>query len=160
MANDVIQFDVDDNLDERLSAFQGKLARVILREALAAGGLVLKNAVIERAPERTDDVKGGNSLPPGALKMDIGGDVKLFPERNSGIVRVGPSDLTAYVAWWLEKGHDIKSHGKKKSRRVIGHVPPERFMVPAFDESMDAALAAFAAKLKEGLEEAEKNGSH
>jgi hypothetical protein len=168
MADDMITCELHDDMDERLGAFEGLIVRVILKEALLAAGLVLKDALIQHAPERTDDKKSGTSLPAGALRMDIGGDVKIFPERGRGVLLVGPSDLTAHVARFLEYGHDVRRHGAlfmsskgkvkhHKSGTVIGHVPPKKFIVPAFDESFDQALDAFYAKLKEGVEQMEQH---
>jgi hypothetical protein len=130
--------------DAKLKAMGERMAAKALKNALTAAGLVFKDALIAAAPERTDDLSGGNALPPGALKEDIGGDVLMRPEKEFGIVRVGPSKLTEYVARWLEQGHDIKTHGKSRSgRTVIGHVPPHKFMAPAFDASSQQALDVF-----------------
>lgn len=147
MADDIsLDFDFSD-FERKLEGFTEKVRGTILKESLAAGGLVLKDAVIAAAPERTDDYTGGNSLPPGALKEDIGGDVHMNAANGSGVVRIGPSQLTAYVGWWLEKGHDLTTHGSRTNAKVIGHVKETPFMAPAFDAASQQALNAFNDKL-------------
>jgi hypothetical protein len=149
---DLITMELDTaDLDEKLKALGEKMAGKVLKQALTSAGLVFKEAMIQAAPERTDGVQGGDALPPGALKADIGGDVLMRPEREMGVVRVGPSKLTEYVARWLEQGHEIKTHGKARNRRVVGHAPPHKFMAPAFDAASQIALDAFLETINEAI---------
>ena len=126
-----------------------KLSRLAYLRALGAAGKVLQAEVQERAPVKTDLREGGNSLPPGALKSDI--QVQVSSTDQGGQVKVGPSPKTAHVAYWIEFGYTLTSHGQKKGRKAIKHIPARPFLRPARDTVGEAAIAAFQNTLIENL---------
>ena len=138
-----------DQVQTRLKQAGPTLAQKAYAKALKAAGEVLRKEVSDRAPVKTEEFKGSNSLPPGALKADIQLQVKV--SEQGGGATIGPSRKTAYVARFVELGHRQVSHGKKKGRKVIGHVPAKPFLRPAFDAAGDAAVQAFANSLIESL---------
>jgi HK97 gp10 family phage protein len=159
MPDDEITIDVSglEELDAKLDGIAEKLKRSQLRNAAAAGAMVIRAAVEDFAPMRTDDRKGGTALPPGALKNDI--HVTLAPHRDDkGITaHVGPGAKTGHVANWLENGHRIVTHGyNKKGKggpgRVVGFAAAHPFMRPAADSSAQPALDAFVEQLAAELE--------
>ena len=154
---DLFNVEIDTaDFERKLTELGVKMAKKVIKAAVINGGRVLQQSVITHAPERTDNVQGGNALPPGALKADIHMDVHMIPEKESAVVRVGPGKDTKYVGWFLEEGHNITTRGgSRKGRKVIGHVPPHKFMVPAFDAASNEALAAVTDTIMEAVAEEE-----
>jgi hypothetical protein len=151
-----------------LKALPEKVAGKAVGDALAAGGAVLADAMQEEAPERTDDpTPGSNSLPPGILKEDISFQVQQRKGYNPR-VKVGCTEVSEYVAYWIENGHDVVVHGhlsraEKSSRRILAkhqpksgmrHVEANPFMARAFDSSIEAATDAALTSLQESLADA------
>ncbi len=138
-----------ERVQERLKRAGPTLAQKAYAKALRAGGEVLRKEVQGRAPIKTEEFKGSNSLPPGALNADI--QVRVKTTDQGGTASIGPTAKTAYVARFVELGHKQVSHGKKRGRKVIGHVPAHPFLRPALDAAGDAAIAAFQNALVENL---------
>jgi HK97 gp10 family phage protein len=141
--------------EQNLTKFGAKVASVILAKALRAGGNVLAEAQREAAPERTDGVRGGDALPPGALKNDIQVQIDIDGSRQVGLVKVGPGLGTGHVALWLEGGHEMVSHGKKRNRKFIGkgRVEPHPFIGPAFQASAQHAVETVIDLIADGINE-------
>ena len=68
--DDEITLDVSglDELDAKLDGLKDKLQRSQLRNAAAAGAMVMRGAVEDFAPVRLDNRHGGNALPPRRAK--------------------------------------------------------------------------------------------
>lgn len=156
-------FEADEHgVDELIANCQklgSRLDGEILEKGLRAASTVLRNAIVERAPEKTEvDTPKGTSLPKGALKQDIVIRGKLYGE-GIGAAVIGPSTLTDYVAYWLEiSGHRVTTRGgSRKGRKVTREtsVPPKPFMAPAVDETGNDAIGAFSDVV---LDELEKGG--
>lgn len=156
MADDEFTLEMEniDELSDKLKALGETTRRRYLKNALAEGSLVMRDAVEDAAPERTDTwTEGSDSLPPGALKSDI--DVGLQMTDEGGHAFIGPGPKTGYVARFVEFGHRLvtgsRAH-KQRDQKVVGHVPAHPFMRPAADAAAQATLDRFAEQLTEDLE--------
>lgn len=165
-----IQIDTSD-LVRRLDGLSQKLAKEILNTALTESGEVMqaaiKQAVIDRAPRgasgepRPYKDPNGNSIEPGLLAEDIDIDPYVKSNGQSANVEVGPTDLTAHVARFINNGW-VHTHGgyrKSKSHKngtgiEDGNIPGTHFMEAGFDESAQTALTTFTSTLAEGIEDA------
>jgi hypothetical protein len=173
MADEMISCEITglESFDAQLSRLEQSLRREIMQDALTQAGVVLAQAQVAHAPEKTDDIPGGNSLPKGALKSDIVVEVDLEDGPNIQAAKVGPTPDTAYVGRFLEFGHAQLAHGDnyeyeipgangrtrrkhRKHGKVLGFVEPHRWMQPAFDESANAALQKFQDVIVQGIEAA------
>lgn len=100
----------------------------------------------------------------GLLKESVYTSVELDADGRGGSAAIGfrstksertgaPQDA---IAVWVEYGHQLVSHGKRSSRKVIGQVPAHPFMRPAADVAGDRAIEVFAEVLSESLGEIER----
>lgn len=135
-------------LDAKVAGIIDKLKRQQLRNAVAAGAFVFRDAIEDFAPERVADGHGGNALPPGALKADIHVVLENHRDDRGVTGHAGPGVNTGYVANWLENGHRIVTHKGK----AVGTATPHPFLRPAADSAAQAALDAFTAQLAEDLD--------
>lgn len=172
-----IHIDTSD-LAKRLEQLPKKVAADILMGALEDSGRVMqaavKQAVVERAPRgasgepRPYTDPNGNSIMPELLVEDIDIDPYVNSRRLSCNVAVGPTELTGYVARWLNDGW-MHTHGGRRfmnaerTRRGKGvedeQIPGTHFMEAGFDESAPAALETFTTELAAGIEGAFSEGS-
>lgn len=125
-----ISITIDGDLEARLRSLGPELARRALREAIAAGGAVLADAVKERVPVRT-----------GLLRESVETGVEISSQGNSGIASVAFGIEEGKIASLVEFGH----HEVTRSHLDAGNVPAHPFLRPAFDESaIHAAEAAIS----------------
>ena len=122
------------------------------REALKQAGLVIKEAIVDRAPVLRDDERGGTSLEPGALKGDIKVGVHVAQEAtDTNRVRVGPGRRTRHVAEWVENGHaNAKGRGAKQ-RKLGTNTPAHPFVRPAADAVESLARAVYGNVMSEEI---------
>jgi hypothetical protein len=139
-----------DKLDATLLQLDGETGERIIRKAMRAGGEVVRAAITEAAPVRTDGLGGNSSnpawdLPPGALKSDIQLTVTKDKETGSIAAYIEPGRYTKFVGTMVEYGHEIAKGGrlgKGGKGRAIGRVPAHPFVRPGMDLSENAAIEA------------------
>lgn len=139
----------------KLDALNGKKLKNIQAKALRQVGVIVKDAIIARTPVRVD-APSGNALPVGALKADIKALVHIAKDENAGdpsTVTIGPSKKTAYVARWIEYGHEIPRAHKPNARK---NVPPRPFIRPAFDSVKSQAIETYETIMREEIAKAMK----
>ena len=73
--------------------------------------------------------------------------------KEQASVDVGPGEATSYVGRFIEDGHDIVTHGKKRNRRIVGHVEAKPWMQPAFEATAQEALDKISDVVAEGIDE-------
>lgn len=150
------------DMEEKLSTFEAKVCAPIFARALRAGGDILAAKEREMAPQLDKKMPGSDCLEPGALKDDIQVRIDIDGSEHRAVAHVGPSPLTAYVANWLEHGHEIAAHGayyvnwkglKKhhKHGELLGFVEPHPFIRQAFNESSQEAVDRAAEVLVDGV---------
>lgn len=155
---DGIVFDVSELLamESKLTSFGNDTARKSVRRALQAPGKVLRDAIAARAPERPDERSPHGSLPKGRMRASV---VFQIFEKS---VAAGIEKKFSHIARFVEFGHMAGEQtgkesyrdkkGKLRYRRIRAkHVPPHPFIRPAFDESIEAAKAAFCTALAEEI---------
>lgn len=146
-------------LGRALNSIPAVFSTRILREALHAAGAVMATAAEATAPVRT-----------GALRADIITKVHVSPDLRSNYVLVGPgydrgsllvrgtrfnrrgkleavvntADSPGVYGKFVETGHKLEFGGPG--------VPPHPWLRPAFEASKEAALGAFVAYVRAGLE--------
>lgn len=157
-------------LDAKLAELGGDKAKKVVDAALRAGGKVFLEAVTAAAPERAP-TPSGTALPPGALAHDIG---MRLGKNDEGLPAeiIAPGRATEHVARFVEYGHRIVRGGYSKATyrhgRFVGYLGPGRqlrdeggelmevqpypFIRPAYEASVNGAIDAFVAALKEGIE--------
>jgi hypothetical protein len=172
MPNLELQLDTSD-LVRRLDGLAQKVAKEVLTVALTDSGHVMqaaiKQAVIDRAPRgasgepRPYHDPNGNSITPELLAEDIDIDPYVNSNGQSANVEVGPTELTAHVARWINDGW-MHTHGGRrfknaaKTHRGPGiedeQIPGAHFLEAGFDESAQTALNTFTSTLAAGIEKA------
>jgi hypothetical protein len=156
-----LDFDCDLSQFERdLTKLGIKASTTITARALRAGGAILAEAQRDHAPILTEKIPGSDSLEPGAVKDDIQTMINIDGVKGVAQAIVGPGYETDYVVNWLEKGHEMVSHGKKRNRTKIGKkgfVDPvndgEGFMRPAYEASAQAGLDKALDVMADGISE-------
>lgn len=158
-------------LQRMLSQLPAKIQEKSLVAGVSAGAKVVQDAMVARAPVRTDGLlkkigKRGKSSRkarlPGFLKASIG---RKRVEKGSGSrvhYEVGVLRREAWYARLIEFGFmhvagEIsrgKRGGKRFSERV--HVPAKPFIRPAFAATQDAAVVKMAERLRSDIE---RNGT-
>lgn len=128
-----------DKLARRLQMMAEEVARKHLREVALAGAEVIRAEAEAKAPRQT-----------GTLASDIHAAVEK-QTKSRVMVKIGPGEKGWYGRL-VEEGHAIvrggRRKGKKAKGRVVGHVPPQPFLRPAFDEKVDEAQKVIEAELK------------
>ncbi len=151
MADDITVTIDTAQIEAALSALPERVSGRILKQALQQAANVVQDAIVTLAPQRTDEpTPGSNSLPPGILKADIQTNVRIT-SRDGAVARVGPTDLTAHKARWIENGFMLTTHGRKRYRRQIKQIPGVHFMAGGFDEAAPRALSVLTESLREAL---------
>jgi HK97 gp10 family phage protein len=137
------------------------------RKAVRAGGSVIRDAMVERAPVQLEKSLGSDSLEPGELRDGL--RVRLTRDGNENVALIGPAGgagRVSHAAHLVEYGHRMVTGGKSKldvdgTFRGGGtvhekDVPAYPFLRPAFEESQSAAMEAVQASLAKDLKEAVK----
>jgi HK97 gp10 family phage protein len=119
-----------------MQEFPDKMLRKGVRDALRAGGEVLRQAISDGAPVSEDETHGH---PSGFLKDHIGMKVSVSVKNDTGNIKVGPVKK-AFYAMFPEFG--------------TRHQPAKPFIRPAFEGNAQSALDAFINKLKEAFKDA------
>ena len=131
-----------------------------MKKALRAGGNVIKEAIMERAPELDGTTPGSDSLPPGALKAGM--RVANIDGENGPEALIGPNSKVAYVALFVEFGHrqvhggylKLLGNGKTRGTGTAGaDVPAHPFIRPAYEASITAAFDAIGESLQKSFKE-------
>lgn len=114
-------------------------------QALSAGGNVIADGLEVNTPVKAEDT--GGILDKGELRDSIVVAVNLDSQFRGGSVDVGfmTSNAADSVALWLDAGHRMVSHTGK----VLGSVAGNGFMRKTADQTLEAAVDAFAASLRE-----------
>ena len=114
-----------EDLAKLLEELGPDLVKKALRDALNYSGAVLQEAQAAAAPVM--QVPHGPH-PPEQLKLDVRRVVRLKPAEGSGVVAVGPSTHSFYGSF-AEFG--------------TAHQQAKPWMRPAWDQSIDGAMATF-----------------
>lgn len=122
-----------DKLARRLQMLAEETARKHMREAVLEGAEVIRVEASEKAPRKT-----------GTLAEDIQKEIKKQTKSRVEI-HVGPGKKGWYGRL-VEEGHAIV-----RDKKVVGHVSPQPFLRPAFDEKTDEAQNVIAAELRRRL---------
>lgn len=110
-------------------------------KALNAGAVVIEQTLQVMTPESGIDRE--NRLP---LAESIVIEVEVDTEGKGGVAEVG-FGANGYIANMVEYGHRMVTHAPGKKQ--VGDVPAHPFIRPAFDQSAEAAIAAFAASIEQ-----------
>jgi HK97 gp10 family phage protein len=131
-----------DKLARRLQMLAEETARKHMREAALEGAEEIRAAAVEKAPERT-----------GTLKENIFTEITK-QTKNRVEIHIGPGEKGWYGRL-VEEGHAIVVGGSLKSKkrpgRIIGHVSPQPFLRPAFDEKTEEAQDVMVKELRRRL---------
>ena len=153
--SDGITFNIDTSkFEELLKAMPQRVARRAVRQALQAGGDVIREAMEAECPKRTDTpTPGSDALPPGILAADLTVQV-IVGTRYNPTVKIGPTKDTSHVANWIENGFDhVEGGRKRKGGKATKHIDANPFIQRAFDESAQAAVDALPSSLSTSLEQ-------
>jgi HK97 gp10 family phage protein len=137
-------------------ATRGDMVSMAVRKA---SGVIAKE-MRTLAPILDQRTAKSTAQDPGALKRSIRVSVG---KPQDGVVEawIGPNSKVAHVAYWVEMGHRLVkggySHvtpkGFRGPGREIGDVPQHPFLRPAFEVSVQPALAAFRDDIKALIDE-------
>jgi HK97 gp10 family phage protein len=142
MANDLAA------LKAQLDAINGPALQAAERVALRQVGVLIRDAVIERAPVRTE--YDGGDLQPGDLKRKITARVHIATDTSvlsgdSSRVTIAPTADVAYIARFVEDGH-VNRPGSKTA-----NTPAHPFVRPAFDETQQAAIDLYTQVMTDAI---------
>ena len=115
---------------EKFDALDSKAAKGALRKALRAGGAVFKQAIIQRTPVKT-----------GQLRDDIIAATSIDASERTGTSSAGPTRHSFYG--------EFEEFG-------TSHQPAKPFMRPAFDSAGEDALNAFVEVMTDAVDKAAK----
>jgi HK97 gp10 family phage protein len=160
VANDDFVKGLNDLLAE-LKDLPGNIEKIALRSSVVEGSKVMAEAVSKEAPVAAGGVRKGKFIRNRKTKQVIAqrvhfpGNLKRSFKAASG--RASKGEVSSgvrgdYYARFVEFGHALKSHGKKAARKVIGHVPPNPFMMRAFEATKDQVLETTKRSLIEQIE--------
>jgi len=149
------------SLVDKLNAAGAKMGGPEMKKALRAGGRVIEDAMVERAPMMLDaKTPGSDSLEPGELK---GGMRVAIVEGENGLeALIGPNSKVAHVARFVEYGHrqvsggylKLLGNGKSRGPGTAGiDVPAYPFLRPAFEASMGEVATAMEESLQQSFRE-------
>jgi HK97 gp10 family phage protein len=129
-------------LEDALAEAGPKFARKAVRKGLNAAGDVMLEAVKARTPVAKE---GTPQRRPGELRDAMTKKIKMKPKEEAGYVIIGAE---------YKKADGNQSPGVYDKFVEFGsvHNIAKPHMRPGFDEAKDAALAAFVAVAKEGVE--------
>ena len=149
------------SLVDKLNAAGAKMGGPEMKKALRAGGRVIEDAMVERAPMMLDaKTPGSDSLEPGELK---GGMRVAIVEGENGLeALIGPNSKVAHVARFVEYGHrqvsggylKLLGNGKSRGPGTAGiDVPAYPFLRPAFEASVGEVATAMEESLQQSFRE-------
>jgi hypothetical protein len=127
-----------------LSLESGEVIDQIQREGLRAAGAVIKPALIEATPERTDKVYG-KSLPKGALKGAVRATAKVGKDGAPGVETVNFGKLS-YIAHIVDVGH-----ANPTARKGLKHTPARAFIRKVEDATREEAIDAYVTTVQAGI---------
>ncbi len=153
-----------EQLKRNIEAMRQRMTTTVARKAVREGAKVIAGAMAEAAPILDKKTAKSNALEPGSLKADIRARNTSANGETAAIA--GPTKKTAYVARFVEYGHRNVRGGYSKAvgdgttrgpgRQLQGdnaETPEHPFLRPAFEQSVDAAIAARDQVLAEGLKD-------
>lgn len=118
-------------------------------KALSAGANVIADELERNTPVKPEET-GGNSLDRGELRESVMIRLEVDQSGRGGQALIG-FGKNGYVAYWLEYGHRLLSHGMKAIRRVIGNVSPRAFMRHSLEASAEKAIDAYCTAMRDEL---------
>jgi len=136
-----------DEMRARLKMLDEGIRTQYVLNAVKAGAMVIKEAMVESAPVLDEKTEKSNSLEPGELKRDIKARTRMDKD-GFAVSHIGPSKRTGYVARFLEFGHRLT---KGKHGHQIGEVRPHPFLRAAFEASEAEAIDVFKATLRDEI---------
>jgi HK97 gp10 family phage protein len=134
-------------IDEVLALLDEVPKNIVLlgySRAARAAMNVVGAALAERTPIGTGETAGDLVK---AMRIEVTVDSSARGVSAS----VGFGGIQGPIANDIEYGHEQVTH--LPEHRVVGHIPPQPFMRPAFDASTDAAVEAFVESLESTLKE-------
>jgi len=134
-----------DEMRARLKMLDEGIRTQYVLNAVKAGAMVIKEAMVESAPVLDEKTEKSNSLEPGELKRDIKARTRMDKD-GFAVSHIGPSRKTGYVARFLEYGHRLL-----KGKNVIGEVRPHPFLRAAFEASEAEAIDVFKSTLRDEI---------
>jgi hypothetical protein len=131
-------------------------------KALQAGGDVIAEVLASNTPEKKEDT--GGVLEQGELLESIRMKIELDSQLRGGRAIVGftTNNMADRVALFVDSGHRIvipgtgfytDNRGRQRRGTVVGSVVGNGFVRNSFDQSAEAAIAAFAASLEQTVKE-------
>jgi HK97 gp10 family phage protein len=148
-------------LVDKLNTAGAKMGGPEMKKALRAGGRVIKEAMVERAPMMLEEkTAGSDSLEPGALKDGM--RVAVIDGENGQEAIIGPNSKVAYVARFVEYGHrqvsggylKLLGNGKSRGTGTAGtDIPAYPFLRPAFEASVSEVQTAMEESLRKSFSE-------
>jgi HK97 gp10 family phage protein len=149
-------------LANRLTMIRDIVRQQGTRDAVYAGGAVIRKSMREKTPVLAEKMAGSNSLNPGDIKRGI--RIRMKVEDDEAVALIGPTRNVGKIAHLVEYGHRMVTGGKSKMNMAgifVGggkvhaeDVPPYPFLRPAFETSAASAMQAIVATLKKELDEA------
>lgn len=136
-------------LERRLKALPGKIAKKLIRRALRSGAKIILAQAKANAPVDT-----------GALKKSL--KVRAAKRRGRGSVGVTVSTAEGdfkgdqFYASFIEYGHKRGKRPGKGATDAREEVPARPFMRPAFDEKKQEAVNVISSTLGAGIEQVAK----
>jgi hypothetical protein len=134
-----------------LSLESGEVIDQIQRDGLRAAGAVIKPALVEATPERTDPIYG-KSLPKGALKAAIRTRVQIGKdgEPSTEIVDFGK---LSYIAHIVDVGH-----ANPTAKKGMKHTPAYPFIREVEDATREEAIEAYTTTVQAGIDKVLSEG--
>lgn len=114
-------------------------------KAMTAAVRIIEGALWELCPEREENARDEDKIHVRESIMDM---IEIDSRFRGAAAAIGFGNMS-HVALWLEYGHRMVGHLPNKKQ--LGTVAPHPFIRRAFDESADAAIAAFANVLESEL---------
>ena len=131
-----------EELIQKMKSLTGEQLEKANRSALKQVGIVIRDAIRERAPVLKGDEGGATSLKPGELKRDIRIGIHIAKDAvDTNRARVGPGKKTRHVAGWVENGHMARRSKKKEGPARF--VPAHPFIRPAAEAVEGIARAVY-----------------
>ena len=141
----------------KFDRINGEGLKTAQRKALKAVGKIVQEAIVAKAPVRTDGTPAGTALKPGELKADIKARVHISTDvkaaTDTSCVIIGPGKKTAHVARWVENGH-INTKAVKGAKNTPSHP----FIRPAYDATKQTVLDEYEAIMTAEIAKEMNNG--
>jgi HK97 gp10 family phage protein len=132
-----------------LKKLPGNVSQNGLRTGIFRAAQFMRDRVKETAPVSSGNPPKGRAIrekyPPGTLRKTL-----KAKRRRGSKTEVAAGVTGVFYAKFVEFGHVLKSHGRKKDQReVIGHVPANPFIARAFEGNKEKAIE----EMKKGIVE-------